>query len=83
MLPTDIQFEQTTVSEHVNQYLVDYMFVRDRLIAAGVVPCIETSEMFVDKAAALLGDANDQLQAVLRIEHDIASREQPVQTEVQ
>jgi len=51
------QFEQATVSPHVNQFLADYLFTRTKLIANDINPLVESSAGDCDLALSLINDA--------------------------
>lgn len=56
-LDSETQFEQSTVSPHVNQFLVDYMFVYDKLTNKGIAVQIDTCMGDGDLALSILNDA--------------------------
>jgi len=53
----DQLFEQTTVSPHVNQFMVDYLFTHDKLLASNVNPQIDTGMGEADLALSIVNDA--------------------------
>jgi len=53
----DAQFEQATVSPHVNQFLADYLFTRTKLVSAGINPILDNGSGEADLALSLINDA--------------------------
>lgn len=56
-LDSETQFEQSTVSPHVNQFLVDYMFIFDKLTSKGIAVQIDMGMGDGDLALSILNDA--------------------------
>jgi hypothetical protein len=63
-------FEQTTVSPHVNQFMVDYMFVRDKLNSADISPLVDMGMGDGDLALSIVNDAYNQQHVSEQIEKD-------------
>jgi hypothetical protein len=67
---SDPSFEQTTVSVHVNQFMVDYMFVRDKLRNADVALTMDTGMGEADLVLSIVNDAYNQQHISQQIEKD-------------
>lgn len=79
--PSDLQFEQTIVSPHVNQFMTDYMFVKDKLSATGVERLIDTAGGDADLALSIVNDAYNQHHVSEQIEHDLQAKQYRVSAE--
>lgn len=53
----DLDFEKTTTSPHVLQFMADYTFTRQKLIAEGVEPLMDTGIGNADLALSIVNDA--------------------------
>ena len=74
----DTTFEQTTVSPHVNQFMADYMFVRLKMVAAGIDPLLEVgSGGYADLALSIVDDAYNQHTATFNKAEEKLSIQQP------
>lgn len=77
----DTSFERTTVSPHVNQFLADYMFVRDRLIASRIEPMVDMGMGDGDLSLSIVNDAYNQQHVSEQIKHDIAVKQYRISAE--
>jgi len=67
----DHAFERASVSPHVNQFMVDYMFVHDKLISACINPLVDMGMGDGDLALSIVNDAYNQKSMADQIDNEI------------
>jgi len=75
------QFEQATVSPHVNQFLADYLFVRTKLVSTGINPIVDSSVGDCDLALSLINDAYNHQHIFEKENNDLLRQAETAQTE--